>query len=266
MKKYLTVFIASFQNEFVYRLNFILWRLRNVLRVLMTYFLWNTVFLQNKIAFGYSKPQMVAYVFLVLIISAFIMSAPSNDNIGGEISNGDLSNYLTKPISYLKYWLTRDWASKLLNMIFAIIEISLLWIIFKPQIHISTSILTIILSILSIFLATMLYFLFTKLAVMVAFWTPENTWGLMFIIMVFLEILSGMIFPLNILPHWAYTAVQFTPFPYLIYFPIGILIGKFSQPEIVQILAQTIAWLIISLFLVNKMWQAGLKTYSAYGK
>lgn len=266
MKKYITAFQLSFQNEFVYRLNFILWRFRNVLRILMTYFLWSTVFLRNDIAFGYTKEQMITYVFLVLIISSFVMSAPSNDNIGGEISNGDLSNYLIKPVSYLRYWLTRDLASKLLNIIFAIFEVSILWIIFKPHIYFSTSPLVLVFGILALAIATIIYFLITKLAVMIAFWSPENTWGPMFTLLVFMEILSGAIFPLNILPNWAYIAVQFTPFPYLIYFPIGILVGKFGFTEIVRIFMQSLIWLTIGLFLVKKMWKSGLKTYSAYGK
>src|SRR3989344_1789920 len=119
MRKYLTVFLTSWQNEFIYRLNFILWRGRNVIRILMTFYLWQSIYSQNQIAFGYSQTQMMAYVFLVLLISAFVIATPSNDNIGGEISSGDLSNYLVKPISYLRYWFTRDLASKLLNFTFA---------------------------------------------------------------------------------------------------------------------------------------------------
>src|SRR3989344_3347986 len=119
MKKYLTVFSLSFQNEFTYRLNFILWRFRNVLRILMTFFLWQVVFSTRTTAFGYSHSRMFSYILFVFVIQALVMAAPSNDNIGGEIGNGDLSNYLVKPISYLKYWLTRDLASKLLNALFA---------------------------------------------------------------------------------------------------------------------------------------------------
>ena len=48
----------------------------------------------------------MAYVFLVLLITSFVMSAPSNDNVGGEISDGTLNKFLIKPIGYLRYWLT----------------------------------------------------------------------------------------------------------------------------------------------------------------
>ncbi len=266
MKKYLTVFGLSFQNEFTYRLNFILWRFRNVLRVLMTFFLWNSIFSQNRIAFGYSREQMMAYVFLVLVITAFVSSAPSNDNIGGEIANGDLSNYLTKPISYMKYWLTRDWSSKLLNLLFAFGEISLLYFWLRPQLIINSSPGSVVIGVLLCVSAALIYFLVTKLAVMVAFWIPENTWGLMFSFLVLFEVLSGAIFPLDVLPTLGSKLLQFTPFPYMIYYPIAVMVGKLSPAQGLRILLQSLVWLGVGIWLVNKMWKSGLKTYSATGR
>ncbi len=266
MKKYLTVFGISFQNEFTYRLNFVLWRFRNVLRILMTFFLWNSIFSQNIQAFGYSRPEIMAYIFAVLLISTFVIAAPSNDNVGGEIGSGDLSNYLVKPINYLQYWLTRDWASKLLNMLFAVFEIGLLYVLFKPQLAFSSSPALIIGGLLACLLAALIYFLVTKLAVFVAFWIPENTWGLMFFFLVLFEMLSGSIFPLDVLPSWGVTLLKFTPFPYLVYYPIGILVGKFDVAQMGWIIAQSAIWLGISFWLVSKVWKAGLKVYSAVGR
>lgn len=108
MNKYFLVFQISLQNEFIYRLNFLLWRLRILLRFLMIIFLWKGIFLTNQTVFGLNQQQINSYVFLVLVIQSLILSSPSSDNIGGEIGSGDLSNYLTKPIGYLKYWFTRD--------------------------------------------------------------------------------------------------------------------------------------------------------------
>lgn len=266
MKKYWTVFLLSFQNEFTYRLNFILWRVRNVLRILMTYFLWNSVFSQNKIAFGYTHEQVMAYVFLVLIVNTIVMSAPSNDNIGGEISNGDLGNFLLKPISYLRYWLTRDWASKLLNILFAVGEVSLLYIIFIPKLFFSSSPAILLLSILSVIIASLIYFLITKLAVLFAFWTPENTWGLMFIFLVLYELLSGGIFPLDVLPNTLLKALEFTPFPYLVYYPIVIAVGKVDLVTSFSIVVKGLFWIAGLSLLVKKMWHRGLKIYSVSGR
>ncbi|MDO8488480.1 MAG: ABC-2 family transporter protein [bacterium] len=266
MRKYLTVFGLSFQNEFVYRLNFIMWRFRNVIRILMTFVLWNSVFSTNKMAFGYTREQMLTYVFLVLVVYAFVASAPSNDNIGGEISSGDLSNYLVKPISYMRYWLTRDWASKLLNIIFAAVETSLLYLWLRPQISLASSPLLIFLGVLMCVLAALIYYFLTKSAIFISFWTPESTWGLMFVVLVLLETLAGVIFPLDILPLWAGKLLQFTPFPYLVYLPIQILLGKFTLMQTLRLLLQAGLWVIGSWYIATKIWKSGQKVYGASGR
>lgn len=266
MSKYWSVFTLSFQNEFTYRLNFILWRVRNVLRILMTFFLWNAIFTTRSTAFGYSAEQMFAYIFLVLLMSSIVMSAPSNENIGSEISNGDLSNYLLKPIGYLRYWLTRDWASKLLNMLFAIGETAIIWTIFRPSITLSSSLPLLLIGFTMILSAAFIFFVITKIAISVAFWNPEDTWGLMFVVMILMETMAGTIFPLDVLPHVVSNLLQFTPFPYLIYFPIATMVGRLDLQFALRILFQSFAWLGLSYFVLTKIWQKGLKSYAASGR
>ena len=263
MNKYLTVFSASWQSEFTYRVNFMLWRLRNVLRLLMTYFLWRGIFVSNQNVFGYSQPQMLTYVFLVLIVQSMVVSAPSADSIGGEIASGDLSNYLVKPFGYLKYWFTRDLASKLLNMVFAVVEISLLWVWLRPEIVVPNNLLVITGFVLSLVLAIGNYYLLGCLARFIAFWQPENSWGLAFVVLVFLEILGGGIFPLNVLPEKIYALIQFTPFPYLVYFPIAIFTGKIVGAEMIRILFQSLIWVGILFLLTKYFWKKGMVVYQA---
>lgn len=266
MDKYLTIFQISWQNEFIYRLNFILWRLRNVLRFLMTYFLWTGIFVSNKNVFGYSQQEMITYVFLVLFVYALVLSAPSGDHIGGEIGNGDLSNYLVKPVNYLKFWFTRDVASKFLNISFSIIEIGSLWLIFRPELQFQTNLTSILGFIVICFSAVLIYFFFNVSARMVAFWTPENTWGLAFLTLIFIEILAGGIFPLDILPKGIYNLLQFTPFPYLAYFPIAIFVGKITGLEMLRIIGQSFIWIALMFFVAKLVWFKGLMTYSSEGR
>lgn len=266
MKKYLTVFAIDWQNQFIYRLNFLLWRIRNVLRLLMTYFLWRGVFTTNQNVFGYSQSQMLTYVFLVLVIQSLILSAPSADNIGGEIGNGDISNYLTKPVSYLKYWFTRDLSSKTLNLIFSFMEIFCLWLLLRPQIHVTLDPSTLIIFPLICLLAVLSYFFLNAVTRFVSFWTPENTWGLSFVVLVILEVTSGQLFPLDILPPVGKLVFQLTPFPYLIYYPIAILIGKISGFAAFKILVQSFIWMIILYLLSQFIWKKGLKVYAAEGR
>jgi ABC-2 type transport system permease protein len=266
MKKYLTVFAIDWQNQFIYRLNFVLWRVRNILRLLMIYFLWNGIFTTNRTIAGYSRPEMLTYVFLVLTVTAIVLSAPSADNVGGEISSGDLSNFLVKPISYLRYWFTRDLSSKLLNILFSVFEVILLYLLLRPQIYFSSNPVFWLGAIISLVLAVPIYYLLSISARFVSFWAPEDTWGLGFLVLIFVEIFSGMIFPLDILPGIAQQLIQLTPFPYLIYYPISIFLGKLQGWELLRILGQTIIWFLITLKFCQFLWRRGLKVYGATGR
>lgn len=264
--KYLTVFSVSWQNEFTYRLNFILWRFRNILRLLMTYFLWRGVFVSNSNVFGYGQEQMLTYVFMVLLVGSVVLSAPSADNIGGEIANGDLSNYLVKPLGYLKYWFTRDLASKALNVLFAVFEISVLWFFLRPELYFSFSLQTAAGFLISVFLAMAIYYFISCCARFVAFWMPENTWGLAFLLLVGIEILSGGIFPLDILPSQVRTVLELTPFPYLLYYPIAIFQGKVLGIELLRALLMSGVWSAAMFYLTKFVWSKGLKIYACEGR
>jgi len=266
MRKYLTVFAIDWQNQFIYRLNFIFWRVRNVFRLLLTYFLWLGVFTSTESVFGYSQSQMFSYVFLVMIVHAIVLSAPSSDNIGGEIGSGDLSNYLVKPVSYIKYWFARDLSSKLLNLLFSIGEIFLLYYLLQPVLVIFPESFQVIPFLITLVLVVPLYYFINLSTRFISFWTPENTWGLAFLIIIFYETLGGIIFPLDVLPVWAKTAVQFTPFPYLVYYPVVILLGKVSGFEFYRILAQTFIWTVVMFIIARFIWQKGLKVYSSEGR
>ena len=104
MSKYLQILKISFQQEFTYRLNFIMWRVRNVIQILIFFFLWSSVFAaQDSNYFGYNKEKIIAYAFLLIIVRAIVMSSRSVD-VAGIISNGELSNLLIKPVNFFKYY------------------------------------------------------------------------------------------------------------------------------------------------------------------
>lgn len=266
MSKYLTIFNLHWQGEFTYRLNFILWRVRNVLRLMMTYFLWRGVFVSNSSVFGYTQGRMFTYIFLILIVAALVSSAPSADQIGSEIANGDLSNYLVKPVSYLKFWFTRDLSSKTLNFVFSIVEVTILFLILKPELSLPVSFINGLAFLISISLAILLYFFLATSVRFVAFWSPENTWPFAFLIFMIGDILGGTIFPLDILPRVASLIVQLTPFPYLFYFPIALFLGKVSGFEIIRVLLQQSAWVLLMYLLMTLLWKRGLKSYGAEGR
>ena len=135
MYKYWAIFRISFQQEFAYRLNFVMWRVRNVLQIFLIFFLWSTVFSDpSKNFFGYDRARILTYVFGILIVKSIVLSA-RGVLVANDIAGGGLTNYLLKPVGYFKYWLTRDSSSKALNLFFSVFEFSILYLVLKPYDH-----------------------------------------------------------------------------------------------------------------------------------
>lgn len=267
MKKYLSIFRISLEQEFAYRINFVMWRVRNVIQIFIVFFLWDTIFSDSsRVVFGYDRAKILTYIFGLLIVKAFVLSARGVD-VAGEIADGRLTNYLLKPISYFKYWLARDLSSKTLNLIFATLEASLLFLLLKPPFFLQTDPLLIFGFLVAVALAVFLFFTALFITSFVPFWYPEIAWGAQFLFMfIFTEFLSGAIFPLDILPLPIQNALYLTPFPYLIFFPLQIYLGKISFPLMLKGLMVGVFWSAVLWFSMRSLWTKGLKAYRAEGR
>lgn len=267
MNKYWQIFKISFAREFAYRLNFIMWRVRNVMQLVLVYFLWSSVFADpDREVFGYDREKILTYVFGILVLRAIVLSARVVD-MAGEIANGEITNYLLKPVSYFKYWASRDLASKVLNLGFAAVEIIILYFVFRPQIFIQTDLLVLTATLVSIGFAAVLFFCLLFLVNMVSFWLPENGWAAQFLfIAIIAEFLSGGVFPLDIFPAVFQKILYSLPFPYLLFFPLQVYLGKIGGLNLIWGLTTGAAWILVLLTLVKTVWARGIKNYSAEGR
>ncbi len=265
MQKYLTIFSVSWQNGFVYRLNFILWRVRSVIVILAVYFLWSALFQNNNVLFGYTKAQMLTYVFLVLILRSIILSLKSFD-ISGEIQDGKLSNYLVKPLNYHLYWFAVDISDKLLNILFSILEVIILYFILRPPLYFQTDPTQLAVFLVAVIGAMLLYFILGNAASNLSFWLPGNAWGFWFLLFIFVELLGGVTFPLDVLPKSIYQLVMLLPFPYLIYFPANAYLGGIQGAALWQGFVVMAFWIFVLIFVVRYEWRKGVVIYEAQGR
>jgi ABC-2 type transport system permease protein len=265
VRKYWTVFTTSWSNGFVYRFNFWLWRVRSVLVVLTIYFLWDAVFQNNPVVAGYTRDKILTYVFLTLVLRSVILGQRSID-AAGEIASGKLTNYLVKPLNYHLYWFTRDLADKLLNIIFVVFETIALYFILRPPIFLQSDPLTLVGFTVAVAAAILLNFILGNISSNFSFWMPGNAWGFWFLYLVFQDFLGGVMYPLDIFPQTIQKIIMLLPFPYLLFFPANVYLGKISAPDYFWGLTVVLFWLTFCLFTVKKIWLAGVKDYQAEGR
>lgn len=264
LAKYFFVIRASWQEHLVYRVNFLLWRFRAILYLLVLYFLWSSVFRGQDRLFGYTASTILTYILGTSIIRSFVLSSQSA-SVAGEILGGQLSNLLLRPFSYIGYWFAKDIADKTLNILFVFLEIAILLFFLRPPVFIQFDPMTLLLTFLTTILALVLFFYMSFLISLMAFWVRE-VWAPRFLIMILLESLSGVVFPLDILPAKIFAFLKVLPFTYLVFFPLKIYLGQIDFPEIWRGMVILSLWLVIIYFAAKFVWRRGLRVYAAEGQ
>jgi ABC-2 type transport system permease protein len=99
---------------------------------------------------------------------------------------------------------------------------------------------------------------------LLAFWVLEIS-TFIFILFAFEYLASGHLFPLDMLPPALRHALAFTPFPSMLYVPIGIYMGKITGHGIALGLLTQLCWVFLMYALARWMWRRGIKKYAAFG-
>ncbi|OGV96539.1 hypothetical protein A2W24_03430 [Microgenomates group bacterium RBG_16_45_19] len=265
MSKYAQVFSIGWSSGFVYRLNFLMWRVRNVVQFLTIYLLWAAILRHNPSPAGYSASELLTYILLASLIRAVVFSSRSLE-VQADIGQGNLNHYLIKPISYFGYWFSRDMADKLLNLGFAVVEFGLLFFFLKPPLVLPPSAFYAFAFGGALILATLLYFFFSLIVSATVFWIPEGSgWPQRFLIFVLMDFFAGGMFPLDMLPAPLYQFALKLPFAYMLSVPLQIYLGRLSLTATVAGLIIMFGWLFALMFLAHFAFRRGLRVYGAFG-
>ncbi len=260
MHAYIQILKTTLKEYAAYRLNFVLWRVRMFLNLLFSFFLWSSVF-ENQHTFGsLHKNVALSYILYASVLSTFVLSSRAAE-IGYQINDGAIINILLKPVSFFTYYLSRDIADKVLNVLFALCELVLVvWIFKAPLVIPHHPFFFVLFFINGVFIS----FFINLMLSFIGFWTPE-IWAPRFLFMMIVFFVSGSYFPLHLLPSPLYQALCLTPFPYLFYFPTQMLVGTF-EPNSIQYLALSYMWVFVLYKIATSMWKAGNKQFSFWGR
>lgn len=264
MKKYWIVAKNTWAEVATYRIDFVIWRIRSVIQLLTAYFLWIAVLPQNAKIGDYNQPLMLTYILGTSIISAIALSSRTQE-IGENINNGDLSIFLLRPINYFGYWFWKDIGDKMINIIFSIVEIIIIFLVLKPPFFVQTDVFYLFPFFTTVIIAVFLYFFLSSLLGLFGFWSAD-VWAPRFIFFVILGFFTGGFFPLDILPKQIFEIFRLLPFSYLLYFPLKIYLGQLSMLEILKGIFISLLWVLLFYRILFFVWLKGLRNYTAQGR
>lgn len=268
-------------ERLVYRGDFMLGTLMRFLPTLTQIFLWWAIYdvistagtadsatgPDGDIA-GYRYGDMVAYYLLVTVSRAFSSMPGLTSGIANQVRDGEIKKFLIQPVDMVGCLLVQRVAHKLVYYMIATLPFAFVfWLCGDFFVDGWPPADVLVVYFVSLALSFLLGFFMEASMGLISFWFLEVT-SLTFIYMLFNFMLSGHMFPLELLPTEPFNIrgwLDFLPFKYLAYFPAAVFLGKVSGAEMYQGLAIEFAWVVFFIASSRVLWWRGVKRYSGFG-
>lgn len=260
IKTYILFFQNALSQEFSYRLNFFVGRVRDVVLFFGLVWLWLAVF-SDRSSGGYDAVHIFSYLVLVNLLFVVVVQN-QQERIADDICEGRINSYLTRPVSYFFAMAFSSLAMRFLVLCTA----PFLLLFYRAFFYQYT--LTISLSALPFFFASVVFsiciaILCDFLNGCVAFWL-HRAYGPRWLFVIVSLFASGVHLPLTLLSQTLQTLLFLTPFPAMIFLPASLLVGT-SPFTVLQTLGMQIFWIVFLSCLAAIVWRRGIKRYEAAG-
>ena len=267
MKKYRHVLNIGIQNSLTYRFNFLARSLFGLIPLIAMLYVWRTIYAgkgKDAMVGSYTYAEMVSYYLLATVVDALTAVNEDDWQIAADIKDGNISQFLLKPIDYLWYRLCLFLSGRVTYLAVAAAPLTIFILCLHNYFVLPHDWATFAWFMVSIVLTALLQFFMSYTMAMLAFWVLEVS-TFIFILFAFEYLASGHLFPLGILPPLLERLLFFTPFPYQLYFPISIYMGKTTGAELARGLVIQLGWVIGTYLLARFAWNRGIRKYEAVG-
>ncbi|MCU0679061.1 MAG: ABC-2 family transporter protein [Planctomycetes bacterium] len=262
-KKYLAIINTEFERQMTYRIDFFGFRLANFLEIASQLVIWTVIYNKTEMVSGYTYEEMVTYVVVGWLFWFLTANYGFADNVARDIQLGRLSNFLLKPVSYIKYMTVLS-LGRVSLALFSGVLLQAVVIVILHRIIVSPDFINILIIIPMIIVGYFVQLFLAVLTGFIAFWTTEIN-GIFRFIAVLTRFLSGTLFPISLLPMTMVKINSAFPFVYTFFVPTQLYLGKMSALEGLRGLGLEILWLFALYGIIKIVWRFGLKKYESVG-
>lgn len=262
MTNYKNFFKLKLKSNFQYRGALFLQLVFGFIPLIGYLTLWHAIYSGKDSIGGLTESQMVTYYLISRTITVCV--TPSFQwEMNQDIRGGDIVRFLIKPISYFYYRFSTHLADVLTKLSLTLVPILVLFILFSQYIFVTNG-TQIVLFLFFLFGSTILAFLLFYLIMLFSFFITEIA-SLSYTVDMVTQFLSGALLPLSIFPEGVKKIIDFTPFPYITYFPVRVFLMPLPSHDYVNALVSIVLWIGILSFLIGLIWNKGLKRFTGNG-
>lgn len=268
LSKYRMIFVLGTAERLTYRTDFFLGTLMRFLPIVTTIFLWQSIFAGSGSSeiVGFTSESVVAYYLLAMVSRAFSSMPGLSATIAQDVREGTINRYLTQPVDMIGFLLVMRIAHKLVYYTLALGPFAIVFYLARGYFPGWPAPLVLAAYFVSLVLGFIIGFLFEALVGLLAFWFLEIT-SLSFIVVGLNYMLSGHMFPLDLVPEPYLSLIEWLPFQYLAYFPAILFLrgDQWTGAELGLALGRQALCALVLWFVVRAVFARGLRRYGAYG-
>jgi ABC-2 type transport system permease protein len=259
---YLTTMKTAVVVQFQYRVANYFYMIGMIAEPVIYLVVWSTVArAQGGEVGGYTPETFAAYYIVwTLVRNMNIVFTPYGWEF--RIQRGELSAMLLRPVHPLHFDLAYFAGWKVVVIVLWLPLAALLALIFRPELN--PTLVEIVAFFFAIWGGYLVRSMFLWVLGLITFWTTRVS--AIFELYFTLELLlSGRLVPMSLLPGWAQQIANFLPFQWAFGYPIEVLIGQLTGRQILQGFGAQALWCLIGFLLIQILWRAGIRRYSAVG-
>jgi ABC-2 type transport system permease protein len=257
--------IASMEIRkiFAYRLEFWVTFLGQVfIQYFIATALWENIFSTNKTdSLNGLNLTKISFIYFLIPIMTRALTGENIGFLSREIYEGTFSKYLIYPLSFFQF----KFITYLTHSGFYLFQLSLgifIYSLFEPNIHVG---ITNLLSAIFVLLLCSVLFLFMSFCLeLIALWA-DNVWSLMLVLRFLTSFFGGGFIPLRFFPDHVQKVIAYTPFPYLIDFPLRIILGEANLLDSKKEIFLLLFWILFFGILMKYIWDKGQKNFTGVG-
>ncbi|MET0387620.1 MAG: ABC-2 family transporter protein [Polyangiales bacterium] len=251
---------VGFASALAYRVEFVIWILAYTMPLIMLA-LWTAVAAEAPVG-RFGERAFTAY-FLAALIVRLVTGAWVVWDMNFEVRQGTLQRRLLWPVHALLTYLAENLAAlpmRIIVVVPIIIGVSL-WMGVSIWVKDPVQLLIMPFSLLGAFLITFLTM--AMIGTLSLYW--ESSIAAFDVWLGLYTVLSGYVFPLELLPETVRGTVALLPFRFMLAFPVENAIGLIDRSRALRELALQWGYVVFFALGAALLWRKGLARFAAYG-
>jgi ABC-2 type transport system permease protein len=246
VRLYLAVAAKAFQRRLAYRTSNLAGLFTNTIFGFLRTAVFVALFETQAIVGSYDREQMITYSW-VLQATLMVAQLWGWYDVEETIRTGDVVSDLSKPFSYLGYWLAQDAGRAAFFVLYRGVPIFLIGHV-TTGLLLPSSPLTWLLFALSLTMGVVVAFAWRFMLNLTAFWTTDAR-GICILGTGLITTVSGFVIPIHFFPEPLRSIALLLPFAGTSQTPIDVWLGRMSTPELLGALGLQAFWCVAMLAL-----------------